>query len=95
MKKYIVLALVALMLFGCAVSVSAATDEENPGTTPPTELSSYEAIFALLHEHIYGNAELTVDQNLTLTQLSTLFCVLLVFMPFLVVLFVLKTIFGR
>lgn len=45
----------------------------------------YSTIYDLLLEHIYGlNTVLTGDMELTLTLLSTLFCVFVVVLPFLV-----------
>lgn len=56
----------------------------------------YFAIYGLLQKYLYGaGAELTADMELTLVQLSTVLSLLAAVMPFLVVFFIIRAVFGR
>lgn len=59
-------------------------DPSIPGTDSPSSGNYYE-LYALFQDVIYGSdAELTSDQTLTLTMLSTVACLFVVCLPFLV-----------
>lgn len=48
-------------------------------------MSIYQNLFDLIHSHIYGGVTLTPDMNLVCTLISTIGCVFLVSLPFLLV----------
>lgn len=58
-------------------------------------MSIYQSIFDLLHTHIYGGVTLTSDMNLVCTLVSTIACVFMVSLPFLIVYKVINAIMGR
>lgn len=45
----------------------------------------YQNLFDLIHTYIYGGVELTSDMSLICTLISTIGCVFLVSLPFIVV----------
>lgn len=57
-------------------------------------MSIYQSIFDIISTYVYGGVELTADMNLVCTLISTLGCVFLVSLPFVVVVKVIKLITG-
>ena len=55
-------------------------------------MSIYQNIYDLLHTYVYGSVELTSDMSLVCTLLSTIGCVFLVSLPFLLVWKIIKMI---
>ena len=58
-------------------------------------MSIYESLFDLIQTYIYGGATLTSDMNLVCTLISTIGCVFLVSLPFVIVYKVISFIVGR
>ena len=59
---------------------------------PDPEFGIYPSLYVTLQQYIYGDLPLTSDMRLTLTFISTIGCLFVVFVPFLVVYFFLKII---
>ena len=57
-------------------------------------MSIYQNLFDLLHTYIYGGVALTSDMNLICTLASTIGCLFLVSLPFVIVYRVIKFITG-
>ena len=93
------LLLFAFVLCFSPLLMAAPSFAAEPSIDPVAESSApslYDSAYALFHEHIYGfDSELTPDQTLTLTLLSTLAALFVVGLPFLVVFLVLRFIFFR
>lgn len=58
-------------------------------------MSIYQSLFDLIQTYVYGGATLTADMNLVCTLISTIGCVFLVALPFVIVYKVLMIIMGR
>lgn len=58
-------------------------------------MSIYQSLFDLIQTYIYGGASLTADMNLVCTLISTIGCIFLVAMPFVIVYKVISFITGR
>ena len=54
----------------------------------------YYQLYDLLHQYIYGAVELTGEQILTLTQISTIGSLFCIGLPFVVVFWILRKVFG-
>lgn len=58
-------------------------------------MSIYQALFDLIHSYIYGGVTLTSDMSLVCTLVSTIGCIFLVSLPFVIVYKVISFITGR
>lgn len=58
-------------------------------------MSIYQSLFDLIQTYIYGGATLTADMNLVCTLISTIGCIFLVALPFVIVYKVISFIVGR
>lgn len=53
-------------------------------------MSIYQNLFDLIHTYVYGGVELTPFMELTNTLVSTMGCLFLVALPFMIVYFVIR-----
>ena len=60
-----------------------------------TDISMYQSLFNLLHNHIYGGVDLTSDMNLVLTLISTFGVIFLISLPFFAVFLFLYFVFSN
>lgn len=58
-------------------------------------MSIYTQIYSILHEYIFGLAELTTAQDSALSLISLAFCSFIVFIPFVLVWRVIKLLLGE
>lgn len=58
-------------------------------------MSIYQSLYDLIHTYIYGGVTLTSDMSLVCTLISTIGCIFLVSLPFVVVYKVISFITGR
>ena len=54
----------------------------------------YQSIYSLIQTYIYSGVELTPDQSLTCTLLSTILCIAYITIPFFVVYCIIKFLFN-
>lgn len=57
-------------------------------------MSIYQNLFDLMSTYVYGGVELTPDMNLICTLVSTLGCLFLVSLPFVIVIRIVKALTG-
>lgn len=58
-------------------------------------MSIYQSLFDLIQTYIYGGVALTADMNLVCTLISSIGCIFLVALPFVIVYKVISFIVGR
>lgn len=54
----------------------------------------YQELYTLIHQYIYGGVELTADMSLICTLVSTVGCLFILAIPFIIVWLVIKLILG-